>query len=146
MDDIDLEILRSLKRDARKSYRDIAEKLGVAEGTVYNRIKKLLENGVLKGFIADIDYSKLGFDITAVIGIVVEGGHLLEIEREMSRASCVSAVYDVTGEYDALIVAKFRKREELNDFIKELLANRYVKRTYTMFVLNIFKEEHGVEF
>jgi Lrp/AsnC family transcriptional regulator for asnA, asnC and gidA len=56
----------------------------------------------------------------------------------------VNAVYDVTGEYDAIIVAQFRNREELNEFVKGLLAVPGVKRTNTMLVLNTMKEQHGV--
>lgn len=144
VDELDLKIIRELQKDARQSYRDIASKVKVAEGTVYNRVNKLRDIGVIKGFILNIDYSKLGYDLTALMGIVVEGGHLPEIEETISREPNVSAVYDVTGEYDAIIVAKFKSRSDLNDFIKNLLAMDNVRRTYTMIVLNILKEEHGV--
>ncbi|ATZ61668.2 MAG: Lrp/AsnC family transcriptional regulator [Methanosarcinales archaeon Met12] len=144
VDELDLKIIRELQKDARKSYRDIASKVKVAEGTVYNRVSKLREIGAITGFILNIDYSKLGYDLTALIGLVVEGGHLPEIEEAIAREPNVSAVYDVTGEYDAIIVAKFKNRSDLNDFIKNLLAMDNVRRTYTMIVLNILKEEHGV--
>ena len=50
-----------------------------------------------------------------------------------------------TGEYDAIVVAKFRNREELNNFVKKILSMPHIKRTYTMVVLNVVKEIHGVE-
>jgi len=145
IDDLDRKIIAELQKDARKSYKDIAEKLKVAEGTVYNRVHKLLEQGVIKKFIPDIDFSKLGYELTVLIGIIVEGGHLPEIEKKISKNNNVSAVYDVTGDYDAVIVAKFKTRDDLNKFVKNLLAMPHVKRTYTMVVLNILKEVHGVE-
>jgi len=145
IDDLDISILRELKKDARKSHRDIAEKLGVAEGTIYNRVNKLQEMGVIKRFMVDLDYSKLGYDLTAVIGVIVEGGHLPEIEEKIAKKPNVSAVYDVTGDYDALVVAKFMDRDALNKFVKGLLAIPHVKRTYTMLVLNVMKETHGVD-
>lgn len=145
IDDLDLSILRELKKDARKSHRDLADKLEVAEGTIYNRINKLQEAGVIKRFMVDMDFSKLGFDLTAVIGLTVEGGHLPEIEEKISKKTNVSAVYDVTGEYDALVVAKFKNRDSLNDFVKGILTIPHVKRTYTMLVLNVIKETHGVD-
>jgi Lrp/AsnC family transcriptional regulator for asnA, asnC and gidA len=145
IDELDLSILRELKKDARKSHRDLAEKLNVAEGTIYNRINKLQESGVIKRFMVDLDFSKLGYDLTVLIGIIVEGGHLAEIEEKISKKPNVSAVYDVTGEYDALIVAKFTERDSLNDFIKSILRLPYVKRTNTMLVLNVIKETHGVD-
>ncbi len=145
IDDLDLRLIRELQKDARQSYREIAEKLKVAEGTVYNRANKLQELGVIKRFIPDIDFSKLGYDLVAIIGLMVEGGHLPDIEKEIAKKPNVSAVYDVTGDYDAIIVAKFKDRCVLNKFIKGILAMPNVKRTYTMLVLNVMKEEHGVK-
>lgn len=144
IDELDLGIIRELQEDARRSYREIADKLNVAEGTVYNRVNKLRELGVIKRFIPDVDFSKLGYDLTAVIGVMVEGGHLPEIEKQIAWEPNTTAVYDVTGDYDAIIVAKFKDRSSLNDFVKKILATEHVKRTYTMLVLNVVKEEHGI--
>lgn len=146
IDDLDLSVLRELKKDARKSHRDIADKLGVAEGTIYNRVNKLQDMGIIKRFMVDLDFSKLGYDLTAVIGLIVDGGFLQEVEEKIAKKPNVSALYDVTGDYDALIVAKFREREELDKFIKSVMAIPHVERTYTMLVLNVMKETHGVDF
>jgi len=144
IDELDLEIIRELKSDSRQSYREIAEKLNVAEGTIYNRVNKLLETNVIKRFIVDIDYSKVGYDLSAIIGVVVEGGSLPEVEKKLSKEPNVSAVYDVTGEYDAILIAKFKDRQSLNDLVKKIHKIPNVKRTYTMVVLNVVKEEHGI--
>jgi Lrp/AsnC family transcriptional regulator, regulator for asnA, asnC and gidA len=145
VDELDLSILRELKKDARKSHRDIAEKLGVAEGTIYNRVNKLQEMGIIKRFMVDLDFSKLGYDLTAVIGLIVEGGFLQDVEEKIAKKPNVSALYDVTGDYDALIVAKFKERDDLDKFIKVVMAIPHVERTYTMLVLNVMKETHGVD-
>jgi len=144
IDDLDLKIIKELQKDGRASFRDIAEKINVSEGTVYNRVNKLQESKVIKKFIPEIDYSKLGYDITVMVGIITEGGKLPEIERKITESPNVNAVYDVTGDYDALIVAQFKTRETLNEFVKNLLMVDGVKRTNTMLVLNTMKEEHGV--
>lgn len=145
IDELDLKIMRELQKDARKSFRDLAEKLKVAEGTIYNRVNKLQEGGVIKGYFTDIDFTKLGYDLAVVIGVSVKGKHLLEIEKEIAKERNVSAVYDVTGEYDALIVANFKTRTDLNKFVKKILGMAHVKRTYTMLVLNVWKDIKGVE-
>ncbi|MDK2795083.1 MAG: hypothetical protein PWQ22_741 [Archaeoglobaceae archaeon] len=145
IDEIDLNILRELQVDARKSLKEIAEKVGVAEGTVYNRINKMKSMGIIKKFIPVLDYSLLGYDITAIIGVSAEGGQLVEIEKEIAKEKNVTAVYDVTGEYDILIVAKFENRDKLNEFVKRLLGMKSVKKTYTMLVLNVVKEAHLIE-
>jgi len=145
IDDLDIKIIGILQENSRESYRDIATKLKVAEGTVYNRVNKLKEEGVIKRFMVDVDFSKVGYELTVLVGIIVEGGHLPEIEKRISRDGNVSAVYDVTGDYDAIVVAKFKTRDDLDKFVKGLLAMPHVKRTYTMLVLNVLKEVHGVE-
>ncbi|MEG9193874.1 MAG: Lrp/AsnC family transcriptional regulator [Candidatus Methanoglobus sp.] len=145
IDEIDLKILKELQDDARKSLKEIAEKVGVAEGTVYNRINKMKTMGVIKKFIPVLDYSMLGYDITAVVGVSAEGGQLVEIEKEIAKDKNVTAVYDVTGEYDILIVAKFENRDKLNEFVKRLLGMKSVKKTYTMLVLNVVKEAHMID-
>jgi len=145
IDYVDISILKELQADGRMSFREIAEKLKVAEGTVYNRVNKLKETGVIRSFLVDIDYSKLGYDLTAVIGVKVRGGHLPEIEARISKSKNVTAVYDVTGEYDAIVVAKLPDRDALNGLVKSLTALENVERTYTMLALNVVKEKHGIE-
>ena len=145
IDDLDIKILRELRKNARQSFYDIAAKFDVAEGTIYNRVSKLQEMKVIEGYSAKIDFTKLGYDFSVIIGISVEGGYLVEIEEDIAKEKNISAVYDVTGEYDVLIIGRFRTREELDGFIKKLLSMKHVKRTYTMLVLNVRKDVRGVE-
>ncbi|MFC2162817.1 Lrp/AsnC family transcriptional regulator [Candidatus Altiarchaeota archaeon] len=145
VDKIDLQIIAKLRQDARQSYRELAGKLGVAEGTIYNRVNRLKKEGIIKRFMVEVDYGKLGYDLTCVMGLVVEGGHLPDIEEHISKDDAVSAVYDVTGQYDAIVVAKFRDSNELNKYVKKLTATPHLERTYTMVVLNVIKEQHGIK-
>ncbi len=145
VDDLDLKIIRELQKNARQSFRELAIKLEVAEGTIYNRVSKLQNLGVIKGFTLDVNFSKLGYDFVALVGIITDGGHFQEIGRKLSREPNVSAVYDVTGEYDAVVVAKFRDRAMLNDFLDRILAMEHVRKTYTMLVLNVLKEQDGIK-
>ena len=141
VDETDLKIIKMLETDARTSFREIAKKLGISEGTVYNRVKKLQEEGTIKGYSARVDPTKLGMDLGAVIGLRVAGGHLVEVEQEISKSKGVCCVYDVTGDYDAVIVARFRSRADLNKFIKDVLSNPHVERSVTHVVLNTVKED-----
>ncbi len=141
MDEVDLKILKLLLEDARRSYRDIAKELGLSVATVHNRVKKLQAEGVIKGFAPIIDHSKLGFDLTALILLQAEGGHLIEVEEQVAKLEETCAVYDITGEFDIAVVARFKSREALNRFIKSLLKIPFVKRTSTSMVLNVVKED-----
>jgi|Deesub1362B_J571_1020462.scaffolds.fasta_scaffold00022_152 DNA-binding Lrp family transcriptional regulator len=145
LDELDIKILVELQEDARKSLREMAEKLGVAEATVYNRINKMRKAGIIQKFIPVIDYSRLGYDLIAVIGITAEGGHLIEIEEHLAEEPNVTAVYDVTGEFDVITVAKFKDRQSLNAFVKRIASLEHVKKTYTMLVLNVVKETHAID-
>ena len=101
----------------------------------------MLEDGVIEGFSAKLKPQKLGFELTAVVGIRVRGGKLVDVEESLAKRKEVLCVYDVTGEYDAVLITRFKNRGELNDFIKAVLNHPYVERTVTHVVLNTVKEK-----
>jgi len=140
IDDLNLKIIAELQKDARQSFKDIAERLDVAEGTIYNRVNKLRELGVIKRFIPEIDFSKLGYNLTALVGVTVESEPLPEIAEAIAGDPNVLAAYYVTGEFDMVTVAKFKDHIGLDKFIKRVLAIKYVKKTYTMVALSVVKE------
>ncbi|MEM2910958.1 MAG: Lrp/AsnC family transcriptional regulator [Candidatus Bathyarchaeia archaeon] len=141
LDNIDLRIINLLQEDSRLSYNKIASRLGISVGTAYNRIKSLEEKGVLKGYTVLIDMDKVGYNLTALILIQAEGKHLLDVETEIAKMNNVVAVYDITGDFDIAVIARFKDRDSLNQFIKSLLSLPYVKRTVTNVVLNVVKED-----
>ncbi len=144
IDEIDLKIIEELRRNAKLTYKELSDKLGVAIGTIYNRIRKLEEIGVIKRFTIDIDYEKLGCDLTALIMIQVEGPYIIEVEKELAKFDQVMSVYDITGEFDIAVIAKFKGRKELNKFIKGILTMPHIKRTVTSIVLSIVKENFNM--
>ena len=141
MDELDEEILNLLALNSRMPYREIAKKLKVSEGTVYNRIHRLEGEGLIERYTIKPNHERLGFELTALFGIRISGGKLEELEERISKLPNILAVYDITGDYDAMVIAKFRNRQELNKFVKYLLSMREVERTYTFFVLNTVKED-----
>ena len=145
IDDLDIRILNVLQEDCRLSFNKIARKLGISVGTAFNRVKNLEKTGVLKRYTAILDSVKLGYSLTAIIMVQAEGTYLTDIENEIAKTANVVAVYDITGDYDATVIAKFKDRAGLNAFIKNLLAIPHIRRTVTNVALNIIKEDHGVE-
>lgn len=143
IDDMDREIIRLLTEDGRMSYRKISRDLGISVGTVHNRVDKLVKSGVINKFVPIINHASLGYKLTAIIGVRVKGGALKNWEAQTAYHRNVLAVYDVTGEYDAMLIAKFKDTTELDSFIKDLLREPGVQRTYTQTVLNIVTEDHG---
>jgi len=141
LDKTDVEILRTLVFDARLSSRQVAKRCGVSIGTVLTRMKRMEKGGIIKGYAAVLDHEKLGFELTVVTEITVSKGKLLEVENEIARLPNVCCVYDVTGLVDAVIVAKFKDREDLSRFTKRLLNIAYVERTNSHVVLTTIKED-----
>jgi len=145
IDEVDLQIINLLQEDSRLSFNKIASKLGISVGTAYNRIKNLEDRGILKGYTVTLDPAKIGYGLTAVILIQAEGTHLLGVENEVAKIGNVISVYDITGDFDIAVVARFKDRVDLNAFIKNLLTSPYVKRTVTNIVLNVIKEDFRVK-
>jgi len=144
LDDLDIDILRSLNENARKSFRDIAKELHISLTTVSNRVKAMERASVIMGYMPIVDQQKLGYDIMVVIGIKVIHGRIVETERDLAKDPSVFAVFDSTGEWDAIIMARFKNRGELNVFVKKVLDHENVDRTYTQVVLNVTKDEKRV--
>jgi len=141
LNETDMKILQVLLEDARFSSRQIAKRVGVSVGTVLSRIKRMEEDGLIKGYSVLMDHEKLGFELTVVMEITVSKGRLVEMENEIAKISNVCCVYDVTGLTDAFLIAKFKSREELGRFTKRLLALPYIERTNTHVVLTTVKED-----
>ena len=146
LDDVDVSLIRALNQDARKSYRDLAKELGLALSTVSARVKRLEAQGYITGYVPVLDAQRLGFDLVVIVGVKIAHGKLLEAQKRIAKLPRAYGVYDVTGDWDSIVIARFRDRGELNDFIKDLLQLPYVERTGTQLVLNTVKEEKRVLF
>jgi DNA-binding Lrp family transcriptional regulator len=141
MDETDVKILKKLLSDARMSYRKVAEEIGVSAPTVLARVEKLESEGIIRSYSTLIDHEKLGYDLTAIIEITATKGKIVDLERQIAKFPNVCAVYDITGLTDMVVVAKFKNRKELSNFIKKDLSLPYVDRTNTHLVLITVKED-----
>ena len=142
MDDKDIEILKHLSVDGRQSARQLSHRLGVSTVTILSRIKKLEEQNIIQGYSVLLNHELLGFEITAIIEIKTNKGKMLEIENEIAKFDSTIAVYDITGDADMVIIAKFKTRELLSDFVKKVSALPNVENTLTHLVLNTIKEDN----
>ena len=144
IDDVDRRILAVLLADARTSMRSIAEEVGVALGTVSNRVKRMEEMGVIHGYGVHIDAEKVGWTMTVLCGLRIEKGQLMEVQRRIAKDSRVFGIYDVTGEFDSMVLARVRDRAHLDDLSKTVLSSEGSIRTVTHVVLNTVKQ-NGVQ-
>ena len=134
-------ILNSLLENSKISYRQLAKKISLSTTTVIKKIEQMEREGIIKKYCTHVDYNKLGFEVQAAIMARVSKGKLIEVEKKIAKHENVQSVYDVTGDYDALIIAKFRKRAELDAFLKEIQKYDFIERTHSLLILNTLKEE-----
>jgi Lrp/AsnC family transcriptional regulator for asnA, asnC and gidA len=137
IDNVDLKILSLLMENADIPYTDIAKKVFVSGGTVHVRMKKLQEMGIVKGSSLSIDYSKLGYDITAFLGIYLEKStYYDQAAKDLENIPEVVNVHYTTGNYSMFvkIICKDTNhlRQVLHDKIQKVAG---IQRTETIISL-----------
>jgi DNA-binding Lrp family transcriptional regulator len=140
MDETDDRILRELRKDSRKSLRKLASTIGASPSVISERIRRMEKAGVIKGYTANLDYSKLGYEFVAIVQISISSGDLLEVQKKISSLPGVVAVYDITGQYDSIAILMRKNRSELSSLVKKILALPRVEKTNTNMVLNVMKD------
>jgi Lrp/AsnC family transcriptional regulator for asnA, asnC and gidA len=141
MDDLDKKIIGELQKDARVAFRRISELHGISIGTVHNRLKKLKEDGLLKGFVPVLDNKKLGYTIIALVYIKVEGGHLQEIKNTLADFSEINVIFQTSGIYDLVLIARFQNMIDFSNFNNKISKLTNMKAE-TNIVLDTLKDDY----
>jgi len=141
LDKTDERILKNLMMDGRLSARQLALKLGMSTVTILTRIKKMEKEKIILGYSALINHEKVGYSLTAIIEIIAKNDKIVSIEDEIAKFENVCGVYDITGSTDTIVIAKFKERDGLSKFVKDLAAIPNVENTTTHVVLNTTKED-----
>ncbi len=146
LDEIDRNILRILQEDARTSYREIQDKLGISIGTIHNRISKLKKNGVIEGYTLRLSNEKLGYRLSFLIRIDCDGKFTEEILTEIARIPEVCSIFHTTGDQSAALICRFKESEDVHNFIRKLNQRKYISRTNSNMILKEYKNSSYVEF
>lgn len=139
--DLERKILISLTENARKSFRSVAKEVGTSTTAVYNNVKKMEKSGLLKGYIPDVDEVMLGFDLVAIIALRISQGKTKHVYEDIKDLPPVKLIFDITGEWDTILICYFKKRTELDRFLKNKLSLPDIERVVTHVVLNVIKDE-----
>ncbi len=143
MDKIDSDIIALLQRDGRTPYTDIARELGVSEGTIRNRVSRLIEEKVIH-IVAMVDPGLVGFDAPAMIGVSVEPPALESVAAEVATFQEVSYLIMVSGEFDLFVEVLCQDRAHLAEFLNQKLRRvPGVTRTQTFITLQTYKMAYG---
>lgn len=140
LDDIDRKILTILQKNSRTPLREISKEVGLAESTVYERIKKLKEHGIIRRFTVILDPDALGFTLLAFILIKSKAGKYSHVASELKKYHQIVEIYETTGDYDMLVKIRTKNSEELNEFLDTIGEIDGVVATHTMVVLKVHKE------
>ena len=135
-ENLDRRLVNALLADGRASLRSLGEDLDVSVTTVSNHITDLEEQDIIQGYVPEVNYGRLGYDVTAIIQLKVEGSALPEITDRLGDQTHMTSVYEVTGDHDIVAIGKFADTDHMNDQIKELLTDPDINESNTSVVLN----------
>ena len=142
-DKIDMEILKILNRDGRTKFTTIAKSINRTEGTVRNRVARLMQERV-RQIVGMVDPYRLGYDAPAVISISVQPPLLNQVAKTISKFPEVSYLIMVSGDYDLLVEVLCKDRDHLANFLNEkLLKVSGITNTQTSMVLHTYKMSYG---
>jgi Lrp/AsnC family transcriptional regulator for asnA, asnC and gidA len=145
LDEADKKILRELQRDARVSFKTIAEAIGVSEATVFVRVKKLQEKGVIKGFRAIVDPKTVGKTLTAIVLVRANPKAFPGMLVALNKFDDIYEIYDVTGQYYSILKIRTSGTDELSKIIDSIGMIDGIAGTETIIVLRTVKEDFSVQ-
>lgn len=144
-ENLDAKLINALLGDGRASLRSLAEKLDVSVTTVSNHLRDLEDEGVIEGYTPKVNYDALGYDVTAILQLKVEGSKLQDVTERLTQEKQMISVYEVTGDYDVIAIGKFADTDGMNEQIKALLTDADIRESNTSVILNAAVENEQFE-
>jgi len=145
-DEIDTRILSALSQDGRRSYADVGAEVGLSTAAVHERVKKMLDKGVIRRFSISVDPERVGLNFTAFVAIRNDGGiHCRDVAPRLLAMPQVEELHSVAGEYDFLAKIRTTHARALEDVIYQIKAIQGVARTTSTVVLNTEFEDRPLD-
>jgi Lrp/AsnC family leucine-responsive transcriptional regulator len=140
LDQTDIQILKTLQKDARESASHIAEKVNVSVPTVTERIRKLQENGVILGFQTAINPSSIGLDVSAIITIISGSSqYYREVTIAAEETPEVVQCFSTTGNGSHMLYVVTKNSNTLEELLRKIQSWPGVARTETQIILSSYK-------
>ncbi len=140
IDELDKNILSLIQDNARASFAEIAKKLGVSEGTIHIRVKKLSEKKVIQGFYTIISPEKLDKGLMAFVAMKANAPEYSQIVSKLINMSDIYEIHEVTGDFYSILKVRTKDKDTLADILDKIGAIKGVLSTHTMIVLKTDKE------
>jgi len=139
LDETDRAIIAQLQYDGRMSFTDIADQLGISEGTVRRRVKQLMDDRVLQ-IVGIVEPQLLGWNAAAMIGVTVQAGQVDAVAQQIAQFPEVSYLFMASGEFDLFVEVFCMDREHLVSFLNQKLQQiPGIQRTQTFMILKMYK-------
>lgn len=138
IDQVDLKILEILTQNADTPYTEVAKRLQVSDGTIHVRMRRMKEMGIIKGAQLVIDYSKLGWDIDAFLGIYLDRSSLYdEVVTELKKIPEVVEMHYTTGAYSIFVRIICQDTKHLKSVLHDKIQKvNGIQRTETFITLD----------
>ena len=149
LDSTDISILNFLQKNARSTTKDLAAHLGMSTTPVFERIKKLEKNGLIKDYVALVDHKLLGYNLTAFTMVKLDvhsKAMIQEFSDKMLEFEQVLECYHTTGESDFLLKIVVKDMNAYYQFVMDKLTQtKDVAHVNTSFVLNDIKHTTAIK-
>ncbi len=144
IDNVDLKILALLTEDAKMPYTEVAKKVFVSGGTVHVRMRKMEEMGIVKGTTLKMDYAKMGYDITAFLGIYLEKSSLYDdVIKKLVLIPEIVKIHYTTGNYNIFVKMHCKDTKHLKDVLHDKIQTvEGIERTETIISLEESLNRH----
>ncbi|MBC3846155.1 Lrp/AsnC family transcriptional regulator [Winogradskyella echinorum] len=148
-DEIDKKLLELLQADSKQTNKALSYALGLSVTAVYERIKKLENNGVINRYVALVDKKSVDKDFVVFCNIKLiqhTQDYVVKFEREVAKLNEVLECYHISGDYDYLIKVLVKDMEEFREFmVKKLTKIDHIGSTYSMFMMNEVKHTTAIK-
>jgi len=147
IDEKDMKILKILQNNARTPFLEIAREVGISGATVHDRVRSLTKQGVITGYTTNIDYTKLGYGVTAVVNVTLEHPSLdlKKLKEELLSIPEITEARNLTGDTDLLLTIKTKSIDDLKNLLTTKIQNLPgVRRLSSSIVLDSPVQRSGV--
>ncbi len=144
LDTLDVSLLEILKNDSNKTFTEISQELHVSDATIHLRVDKLMKRGIIRKFTVDLDYHKLGYQITAFIELKIAPGTIDTVLKVLENLDGVIEIHELHSHCDILVKVRLANLDELRQRVvlgirKVLKQNLLTDDVYT--VLRVVKDD-----
>jgi Lrp/AsnC family transcriptional regulator, leucine-responsive regulatory protein len=145
LDDLDLQLLEALQRNARSTFTELASLVGLKAPAVHDRVKRLEQRGYIRAYSAQLDPERLGLNLTAFVSCYTSPDCAYDdFTRRLSEMPEICEVHSVAGEESFLCKVVTRSTQHLDELLARLKTTPGMARTRTTIVLSMPFERGGV--